>query len=739
MHGADLWAARAAIPPFDPAYVSRSRAIERLRDSSMGVIAVTAPAGYGKTSYLAEWVALEHRVTASIALTPDDDDPVALLDALVAATAGVAATASVEARAGSASVADRLGRAVRLARGLLSAGQPFCILIDDVHLLGDECLDLLGIVVNGVPDGSQIVLASRDPLDGLIRGEAASSAAAIRSDDLRIDASGAARIAEQAGASVDAGVLADWVDHCGGWAAGLHMCALLSEEEPLEGIAARTLVSDYLYEECVRRLPEDVRRFLVTTSVLPMLIPDLCDAVAGRTDSADVLEYLSAHQLFVTADAAGASFQLHALFREYLLGEARRVSPIAYSEAHLRAADWWERRGGLPEAIEHRISGADLDGAAALVAVAGIAAYESGQVATLERWLDAIGERHIVANPATMVVIAWFSILAGTEEAAERWGALLESLPEDGDPVSGLSLEAARAMVRAILLKAGMERALGDAALAASLGAADSRWRDPALQILGSTLLHAGREAEAIPILGEARRLAVAHGNPATVVMCDAELALLALEDGEWGRAAEYTASALGALAEGGIEGYVMSAYVHAAAACVAMHSGDEAEGSGMLARAMSERVRCTRSVPLIAIPVRLLLARAQLRIGDLDAARMLLSEVDRMLPPGDCDAVQRRVAALRGDADGREGSRPARTAALTVAEQRLLPYLQTYLTRAEIAERLFVSRNTVSSQIRSIFGKLGVSDRATAVRRAEEQGLLGSEQPRVPPQTVSP
>ena len=142
----------------------------------------------------------------------------------------------------------------------------------------------------------------------------------------------------------------------------------------------------------------------------------------------------------------------------------------------------------------------------------------------------------------------------------------------------------------------------------------------------------------------------------------------------------------------------------------------------------MSERGRCGSAVPLISIPTRLFLIHANLQMGDIEAARMLSREIKEILPPrGGREALDARVAAAVRAIDEKDRlGRHAASTALTVAEQRVLPYLQTHLTLAEIGKRLYVSRNTIGSHVSSIFRKLAASTRAEAVENATALGLLG-------------
>ncbi|MBO9624931.1 MAG: helix-turn-helix transcriptional regulator [Microbacterium sp.] len=726
---------KTTAPAFDARFVRRSARIDALRGGASRIVTVTAPAGYGKTSFLAEWRQLDDRESAWITLSADDDDPATLLHLVAHACATFAPGAA--AFTGPLSTADggMLGRiAPALALALSRSIRPFVLFVDDLHeLRGHASTDALAVVLGGVPEGSQVVLASRHRVAPSAGGALVGAEGQIGAEDLRIDVAGAAGIAEAAGAEVDDATLSDWVDQCAGWATGLHMYALLHRNGRATSVGDRAEIADYLYRECLRDLPDASRRLLLDTSILPVHLPDLCDHLLGRTDSAQVLRDLEERQLFVTADRRHHVYRLHPLFREYLQEELRLDSPDTASAMHLRASRWFQEHGQLPAAVDHAIAAGDLDAAAALVAAAAIHAYESGQVATLARWVEEIGDTALLTNPSAVVVATWLSLLAGTDAAAGKWGTLLDRLPDADERAHGINLVSAKAMVRAIMLRRGMTAALADAETAVAAEGLESPWRDPALQVLGSTLLHAGDEGRAVEVLEEAAHTADAHRNPATIVMCSVELALIDIEAGRWQAARGRVDVALRAIADGGIDGYVMCAYTHAAAALIELQSGDPVRGAQLLQQAMTERQRCMRAIPLISIPTRLLLALAHLRIDDAEGARMLLQEIDEMLPPaGDRGAIDRRIDAVRQALAAKEGAggQAAPSTALTVAEQRVLPYLQTHLTRPEIAERLFVSRHTVITQIASIFRKLGVSSRTDAVHRATALGLLGGAAP---------
>ena len=175
------------------------------------------------------------------------------------------------------------------------------------------------------------------------------------------------------------------------------------------------------------------------------------------------------------------------------------------------------------------------------------------------------------------------------------------------------------------------------------------------------------------------------------------------------------------------MDDYVVSVLAFAAAARLAVHRGDLEEATRQLARAMRGRPSCTYALPWLAVRGRLQIAKVAVALADTTTARHLLREIDDILRyrPGLGTLVD-EVSELRGIVASSAPGGAAGGPPLSPAELRLLPYLQTHLTLAEIAGRLFVSHNTVRSQVGSIYRKLGASSRSDAVQRATSVGLLG-------------
>ena len=218
------------------------------------------------------------------------------------------------------------------------------------------------------------------------------------------------------------------------------------------------------------------------------------------------------------------------------------------------------------------------------------------------------------------------------------------------------------------------------------------------------------------------------EGNTDVLIVSESELAVLAMDRGRWAEAHDHVQTALAAIERQRMHDYATAVLAFAAAARLALHRGDVADANRQLTRAMRARPTCTYAIPFIAVRVRLQLAEVFWALADHATARHLLREIDDILlhRPALGTLVD-EVSELRRTVTSTERPGPTGGPPLTPAELRLLPYLQTHLSIREIGERLYISRNTVSSEVGSIYRKLGVSSRSEAVERATDIGLLGA------------
>jgi len=317
-------------------------------------------------------------------------------------------------------------------------------------------------------------------------------------------------------------------------------------------------------------------------------------------------------------------------------------------------------------------------------------------------------------------------MLTGETAERDRWAAFAESAAFHSATSGGFaSFESARAVLRAATCARGPEAMRSDADFAVSLEPAWGGHCDIPLWLLGEAQLLGGQVVEARDLFIQASDAAVSLGKPDTLVISQSELAMLALDRGDWHQGAAHLDTALASMNEHRLEDYLTSVLVFPLAARLALHRGDIQSARAQLARALHVRPLATYALPFVAVRLRLESAKLHSALADPTVARHLLREID--------DILVRRPAlgllvkqvddfreVLRGGCVDATGPSP-----FTAAELRLLPYMQTHLTLGAIAQRLFVSRNTVSSQVTSIYRKLGVSSRRDAVDRATAAGLL--------------
>jgi LuxR family maltose regulon positive regulatory protein len=379
-------------------------------------------------------------------------------------------------------------------------------------------------------------------------------------------------------------------------------------------------------------------------------------------------------------------------------------------------------------ALEHLLDTTARDRCVQLAAALLLPTYQAGQMSTVRRWLTTLGDSAAEQYPPLAVLAGWFAALTGQTADAQRWAAFVETASFDPVPMDGTaSFNSARAMLRALMFAAGPQQMATDASLAATEEPPWSPWHAVALCLSAEAQMLLGDAERATALFEETSTVAAALGNVSALVVSRSELARLAMEQGRWAAAAEHLELALATVDEYRLHDYSFSVLAFAAAARLAAHRGDRQEMDRQLARAMRARPLCTFALPWVAVRVRLQLARVYAAIGDQSTTGHLLREIDDILfhRPALGTLVD-EVGELRGTLTKSMRGSPSGPTPLSPAELRLLPYLQTHLTFREIAQRLFVSRNTVSSEVGSIYRKLGVSSRSGAVQQGTALGLLG-------------
>jgi LuxR family transcriptional regulator, maltose regulon positive regulatory protein len=381
---APVLATKLYIPPPRPGAVPRPRLIDRLnegRHRTPSVALISAPAGFGKTTLVSEWIATltgsEVRV-AWLSLDEGDNAPARFLNYLVAALQ---------------TIAPQIGEATLVA---LQSSQPppldvlLTALLNDLTTLGDVVLVLddyhvieaqpideaLTFFVDHLPPNLRLVIASReDPQLPLARLRVRGQLTELRAADLRFTPDEAADFLNRVmGLNLSAADIAALENRTEGWIAGLQLAALSmqSRQDTASFIKSFTgshrFVLDYLMEEVLQRQPEQVRNFLLQTSILDRLSGPLCNALTDQADGKAMLETLERGNLFVIPlDDQRQWWRYHHLFAEVLQAHLRETQADRVSELHRRASVWFEQNDLPADAIQHALAAKDFDRAANLI------------------------------------------------------------------------------------------------------------------------------------------------------------------------------------------------------------------------------------------------------------------------------------------------------------------------------------------------------------------------------------
>ena len=625
----------------------------------------------------------------------------------------------------------------RLGSAFSSMTSPVALVLDDVHLLRNlECRSALSVLADHVPPGSRLALAGRTaPPLRMARLRAEGKLLEIGPGDLSLTPEEASSLLHNARLALGPDEVAALHQRTEGWPVALYLAALcLREGSSLDRAAVSfggddRLVSEYVESEFFARISPQQRAFLTRTAVLERMCGPLCDATLGLRGSAATLADLArSNLLLVPLDRSGEWYRYHRLFRDMLLAGLRRREPDLIPVLHRRAARWCEDNGAPAEALEHRMQAGDTDAVAALAGVLGFPAYQHGRVATVERWFGWLEDRGAMqTRPSVAVLAGMLAAMTGKPAEAERWARVAEQGATAASPPDGSStIEPWLALLRALLCRDGPEQMRADAELAARTMAAGSFFQAAATLYLAVAHLMAGDRDQADLLFEDQVAQGRVVGGLIGACIALAERALLAIGQGAWDQAGRYLSQARSVARDAHLEEYPPVAIMHAAAARVALHQGDLAKAGAELTYAQRLRPHLTYAIPYLAVQVRLELARCHLALSDTAAARTLLHEADEILRRRPSLGVfVRQAKDLRAELARVKGNTAPGASALTAAELRLLPMLGTHLSLPEIAEGMFLSRNTIRSQAYSIYRKLGVSSRSQAVAQAGKLGLL--------------
>lgn len=707
--------------------VPRTRLVERLLEQcSGGVVAVLAPAGYGKTTLLAQWAKADPRPVAWLTLDRADNDPTALLARLAATIEAAAIPGAVRSAMPSVAADEAVTRGVfRLVASLRDAA-PALLVLDGVDAVTSRASrDLIAEMATRLPPTVTLVVAARtQPPVPVATLRAQGALHEVTAADLAMSRDEARELFIQEG--VDTGQnLADVVARSEGWPAALYLMALAvksgADWDSVVGVSGDDrFLADYLQAEFLSRLSSARREFLTMTSILDELTGPLCDHVLGVDGSMRTLHALETSNLLVVPlDRTRTWYRYHALLRDHLHAELLREDPATARDLHGRAAEWFETEKKYGLAIHHAECAGDAETAARLIASVGRTLYATGGSATVLAWLRWFEESNQIERfPELAVVGALACALEGDDVGAERWASVV---PKSEDARSRPLVH----MLRAVFASRGAEQAGRDAEAGAGMMDRDSDWY-PAMSVIRAlTAQWNGRVDQADEELRLAAPIAEAGSALPAATYAMASRASIALERGDVDAACDHAFRSVEIIRHYGIGLLATSCLSFVVAARCSLRRGDAARAGRLVAESTGARARLSRALPGVALQSLLETATTLVELADVAGAREVMREVAKV-GVGDFGALSLREAALREQLAAMPAG-DVGPSTLTSAELRLLPYLVTHLSFPEIGERLFVSRHTVKTQAMSIYRKLGVSSRSEAVATARDLGLLGS------------
>jgi LuxR family maltose regulon positive regulatory protein len=412
------------IPRPRPNQVSRSHLIDRLNESqSRKITLISAPPGFGKTTLLSAWIPQNQYCVTWVSLDTADNAPFLFWTYIISALQ------MLDAHLGERALSIlRSSQAVSLEsvistliNEIAAFSDRFTLVLDDYHVITSEAIhnSFIFLIDHQPPQMHLIINTRMDPPFPLAQLRARGELTELRADDLRFNFDEAALLLNQiAGLNLTAQDVAALESRTEGWIAGLQLAALSMQghSDCTSFINAFTgshrFVLDYLSDQVLQQQPEDLRLFLLQTSILDRVSAPLCDALTGHTDSQAMLEIVDQRNLFlIPLDDDRRWYRYHHLFADVLKHRLKEEQPDTMLELHRRASEWYERAGLLPQAVHHTLAAKEYERAVRLIERVADSVWQRGEITSLTSWMKALPDAIRRAHP--MLCLDYARFLAG--------------------------------------------------------------------------------------------------------------------------------------------------------------------------------------------------------------------------------------------------------------------------------------------------------------------------------------
>jgi LuxR family maltose regulon positive regulatory protein len=432
-----LLSTKLYIPQSRPEIVPRPRLIKRMNEGLQRKLTlISAPAGFGKTTLLSQWVGnIEHPV-AWVSLDRGDNEQgrflVYLIAALQTIDSELGKTAQAMLRSPQTPAIEPALTA--LINEITGFPHSFVLILDDYHLVEDQAIqEIIKFLITHMPPEMHLIISSRsDPFLPLSKLRAGSEMIEVRSSDLRFSTQEATIFLNRVmGLELTEADIHSLETRTEGWIAGLQLAAISLQGKEDTGDLIRAfsgshrIILDYLVDEVLEQQPDTVQDFLLKTAVLDRLTGDLCNSLTGLGDSQQILEYLDQANLFIIPlDNERCWYRYHHLFSDLLRVRLHQAIPRDgigdVAELHILASQWYEENGLEIEAFQHAAAADDIERAEYLVSGKGTPLQYRGAAALVLSWLESLPSEELYARPILWVTYASALNLTGKSPEAEK-------------------------------------------------------------------------------------------------------------------------------------------------------------------------------------------------------------------------------------------------------------------------------------------------------------------------------
>ena len=429
------------VPPARPELVTRSRLIEQLnRNLHRKLTLVSAPAGFGKTTLVIDWLQSKGDDMPSpfllgwLSLDEGDNDVVRFMTYLITALNRIQRS-ETEIGVGALQMlkspqpppAETI--LINVINEIAVMSEKIVLILDDFHLIDSQQVhESLNFLIENQPPQLHLIITTReDPPIPISRLRTRGQLKEVRALDLRFTVEETAVFLNQVmDLNLSAAHIATLETRTEGWIAGLQLAAIsMRGFEDASGFidsfsGSNRYVLDYLLEEILDQQPESIKTFLLKTAVTDRLTGDLCDAVTGQNNGQEILETLEHANLFIVPlDNDRRWYRYHHLFSDLLFQRLRQTQPDKIQILHIKAGEWYSRQGMKREAIKHSLAGKNYQGAADMIKSIALDTMQQGEHTTIVRWINTIPEELIKEEPYLCVLHAWAMQLTGQLETSE--------------------------------------------------------------------------------------------------------------------------------------------------------------------------------------------------------------------------------------------------------------------------------------------------------------------------------